>query len=148
MNYSPCTRSEENPFTCKISLELCFFMKKKDEESPILFCMQLPFYMFSTLMSLEDRLRLKKHFLMYGYNAGPPMAIPIHTVLPYCVIPLLPIIRIHFQTNQAYIQCNSVVCILYSSNIKCAIITVDLCKYGHIHMYNAHQTTVTLRDER
>ena len=24
--------------------------------------------------------------LMYGYNAGPPMAIPIYTVLPYCVI--------------------------------------------------------------
>ena len=26
------------------------------------------------------------NFLMYGYNAGPPMAIPIYTVLPYCVI--------------------------------------------------------------
>ena len=25
---------------------------------------------------------------MYGYNAGPPMAIPIYTVLPYCVIKL------------------------------------------------------------
>ena len=24
--------------------------------------------------------------LMYGYNAGQPMAIPIYTVLPYCVI--------------------------------------------------------------
>ena len=23
---------------------------------------------------------------MYGYNAGQPMAIPINTVLPYCVI--------------------------------------------------------------
>ena len=23
---------------------------------------------------------------MYGYNAGPPTAIPIYTVLPYCVI--------------------------------------------------------------
>ena len=23
---------------------------------------------------------------MYGYNAGPPIAIPIYTVLPYCVI--------------------------------------------------------------
>ena len=23
---------------------------------------------------------------MYGYNAGPPMAIPIYTVLPYCVM--------------------------------------------------------------
>ena len=46
--------------------------------------MQLPFYMFSTSMPLEDRLRLS-YFLMYGYNAGPPMAIPIYTVLPYCV---------------------------------------------------------------
>ena len=26
------------------------------------------------------------NFLMYGYNAGPPIAIPIYTVLPYCVI--------------------------------------------------------------
>ena len=23
---------------------------------------------------------------MYGYNAEPPIAIPIYTVLPYCVI--------------------------------------------------------------
>ena len=23
---------------------------------------------------------------MYGYNAGPPLAIPIYTVLPYCVM--------------------------------------------------------------
>ena len=27
-----------------------------------------------------------KTILMHGYNAGPPMAIPIYTVLPYCVI--------------------------------------------------------------
>ena len=26
-----------------------------------------------------------KNFLMYGYNAGPPTAIPIYTVLLYCV---------------------------------------------------------------
>ena len=26
---------------------------------------------------------------MYGYNAEPPIAIPIYTVLPYCVIPFL-----------------------------------------------------------
>ena len=54
-----------------------------------IFCMHLLSCMFSTLMSLEDRLRLKlkvKNVLMYGYNAGPPMAIPIYTVLPYCVI--------------------------------------------------------------
>ena len=44
--------------------------------------------MFSTSMSLEDRLKLKLKVKtgMYGYNAGPPMAIPIYTVLPYCVI--------------------------------------------------------------
>ena len=34
--------------------------------------------MFSTLMSLEDRLRLK---LKVKTNAGPPMAIPIYTVV-------------------------------------------------------------------
>ena len=28
---------------------------------------------------------------MYGYNAEPPIAIPIYTVLPYCVIPYLTI---------------------------------------------------------
>ena len=41
-------------------------------------------------MSLKDRLKLKLKvkniFPKYGYNAGPPMAIPIYTVLPYCVI--------------------------------------------------------------
>ena len=31
---------------------------------------------------------------MYGYNAGPPMAIPIYTVLPYCVIEL----HVHYTT--------------------------------------------------
>ena len=40
--------------------------------------MQLPFYMFSTLIFLEDRLKVKT--IMYGYNAGPPMAIPVYTV--------------------------------------------------------------------
>ena len=46
--------------------------------------------MFSTLMSLEDGLilKLKVKTEKYGYNAGPPMAIPKHTVLLYCVIPI------------------------------------------------------------
>ena len=30
--------------------------------------------------------RKNYYFLIYGYNAGPPIAIPIYTVLPYCVI--------------------------------------------------------------
>ena len=30
-----------------------------------------------------------ENILMYGYNAGQPMAIPIYTVLPYCVITLV-----------------------------------------------------------
>ena len=36
---------------------------------------------------IELKLKVKtENFLVYGYNAGPPMAIPIYTVLPYCVI--------------------------------------------------------------
>ena len=38
-----------------------------------------------------------RNFLMYGYNAGPPMAIPIYTVLPYCVI------HIYVQCFGAYV---------------------------------------------
>ena len=49
--------------------------------------MQLFFYMFFTLMSLKDRLRLKLKVKTHVWlNAGQPMAIPIYTVLPYCVI--------------------------------------------------------------
>ena len=29
---------------------------------------------------------MRVNILLYGYNAGPHMAIPIYTVLPYCVI--------------------------------------------------------------
>ena len=42
------------------------------------------FYMFSTLMSLEEILRLKLKCM--AIMLEPPMAIPIYTVLPYCVI--------------------------------------------------------------
>ena len=36
---------------------------------------------------IELKLKVKtENFLMFGYNAAPPMAIPIYTVLPYCVI--------------------------------------------------------------
>ena len=81
-----CTNSDKNLFICKMSssLELClvrFMFSKEDEEEEEedeesvkimltcisylvwhfhpLFCMQLLFYMFFTLMSLKDRLRLK-----------------------------------------------------------------------------------------
>ena len=36
----------------------------------------------TTFMSLKVRLKVKtENILMHGYNAGPPMAIPIYTVL-------------------------------------------------------------------
>ena len=36
---------------------------------------------------IELKLKVKtENFLRYGYNAGPPMAIPVYTVLPYCVM--------------------------------------------------------------
>ena len=41
--------------------------------------MQLPFYMFSTLMSLEDRLRLKLKTFMYGYTSD------VHIITNYNV---------------------------------------------------------------
>ena len=51
------------------------------------FWQRLLFDMFSTLMSIDLKLKVKtEHFLTYGYNAGPPTAIPIYTVLLYCVI--------------------------------------------------------------
>ena len=34
-----------------------------------------------------------KNFLMYRYNAGPPMTIPIYTVLLYCVIKSCSLLR-------------------------------------------------------
>ena len=69
----PCTRSDGDLLTCKLSssLELClvrFVFSKEEEESVkimftcisfvpcVFFCMQLLFDMFSTLMSLEVRL--------------------------------------------------------------------------------------------
>ena len=39
---------------------------------------------------------------MYGYNAGQPMAIPIYTVLPYCVIGCLR------RVNESIVLCYSV----------------------------------------
>ena len=64
-----CTRMEENLFTCKISDLVLVMLLHEDDESVkiilngisylvsyfhLIFCMQLPFYMFSTLMSLEN----------------------------------------------------------------------------------------------
>ena len=42
------------------------------------------------------------NFLMYGYNAGPPLAIPIYTVLPYCVIHACIILYIHYNAGAGY----------------------------------------------
>ena len=72
------------------------FSEEEDKnlrKSRLLFCtlcdifirMQLLFDMFSIVMSIELKLKTE-NFLMYGYNAGPPMAILIYTVLPHCVI--------------------------------------------------------------
>ena len=105
-----CTSSDENLFTCKISgpklLQLLSYASSWRRwrrwrrrwricenhiylyfTPHVFFCMQLFFYLLSTLMSFKVRLRLKLKVktLMCGYNAGPPMAIPIYTVLPYCV---------------------------------------------------------------
>ena len=44
----------------------------------------------------EMKLKVKtENFLMYGYNAGPSMAIPIYTVLLYCVI----VAKLHAPTT-------------------------------------------------
>ena len=43
---------------------------------------------------IRRQIEIETESLMYGYNAGPPMAIPIYTVLLYCVI-----------HNYMYIQC-------------------------------------------
>ena len=81
-------------------IELHFFMKKKkkkkhEDEEFLKYLYFIPHVTFSSnflhavifLHVLHlDVLRGLKYFLMYGYNAGPPMAIPIYTVLPYCVI--------------------------------------------------------------
>ena len=38
---------------------------------------------------IELKLKAKIEIFIYGYNAEPPIAIPIYTVLPYCVIYVL-----------------------------------------------------------
>ena len=70
-------------------IDLHFFMKKIEMVKIYVYLHFIPrvifsstllhavtFLQFSTLMSLEDRLRESENFLMYGCNAGPPMAIP------------------------------------------------------------------------
>ena len=74
--------------------------------------MQLLFYMFSTLMSLEDRLRLKlKVKTMYGYNAGPPMAIPIsHSTTVLCDILIMRYIHMYinmYMYMYVHVHCTS-----------------------------------------
>ena len=48
-------------------------------------CIQFLFDVFSTVMSPKDVL-IETEGEYHGYNAGIPIAIPIYTVLPYCVI--------------------------------------------------------------
>ena len=43
-----------------------------------------------------------EYFLKYGYNAGPPMAIPIHTVLPYCAIDVHTHTHTHAHTHAVF----------------------------------------------
>ena len=44
-----------------------------------------------------------RNILMYGYNAGQPMAIPIYTVPPYCVI------RVHVRISvQVLVEAHAV----------------------------------------
>ena len=81
-----------------------FVFSKEDEESVksmftcisylvryFHFCHAVTFRHVLHLDVIRSQIELKlkvetEHFLMYGHNAGPPMAIPIYTVLPYCVI--------------------------------------------------------------
>ena len=44
------------------------------------------------------------NILMYGYNAGQPMAIPIYTVLPYCVITAVTHVQSTFSTSDMYMH--------------------------------------------
>ena len=42
---------------------------------------------FSHVLHLDVlRRQIESEIVMYGYNTEPPIAIPIYTVLPYCVI--------------------------------------------------------------
>ena len=73
---------EEDEESVKIMFYLCFVPCVIISN----FCMQL-LYLDVIGSQIELKLKVKTvNILMYGYNAGPPMAIPIYTVLPYCVI--------------------------------------------------------------
>ena len=70
---------------------------------------------------------------MYGYNAEPPIAIPIYTVLPYCVIltsdlnDRQDIIRVIKDMNR---KANSILCTFSSADpfVKCYLdVTVYPC---------------------
>ena len=52
-----------------------------------------------------------KNFVMYGYIAEPPMAIPIYTVLPYCVISAT--LVVHGQQSVSSIAQNNALCAIY-----------------------------------
>ena len=70
---------------------------------------------------------------MYGYNAGPPMAIPIYTVLPYCVV-----------YSQEHIEREPV--IPHSVNVNSKIQTwrtVGLHMFSVFHIWNKSDITET-----
>ena len=110
-----CTSSDENLFTCKISGQkllhiLSYASSWRSRRSRRWICENhvylyfIPHVIFSShflhavtflpVLHLEVLRRQIEtetesenwNILMYGYIAGPPMAIPIYTVLPYCVI--------------------------------------------------------------
>ena len=83
-------------------IELRVFKKKKMNMGKInthvkfslhlIFCVQFIFDVFSTVISPKDVLietecrKLEFPYVWYEFEVGTTIAIPIYTVLPYCVI--------------------------------------------------------------
>ena len=66
-----------------------------------------------------------KNFRMYGYNAGPAMAIRIYTVLPYCVIASIKVVFISYSSNHVCRHMYVRMCIFFfCSNRFCVHIGV------------------------
>ena len=73
---------------------------------------------------------------MYGYNAEPPIAIPIYTVLPYCVIhfviysltPFFCVLTIHYNADQMHVY-------------EPEILHVNRCSSKLVHRYIIYSLT-------